>query len=66
MLQSNVTPAEVESVDDPQLSTSVTKGAEGIVVGAAVPDPAGLTQPFAAACVTVYVPEAVTVIELVV
>ena len=40
------------NVDDPQLSTTVTVGAEGIAVGFAVPDPAILVHP-PTVCVTV-------------
>ena len=40
------------SVDDPQLSTTVTVGVDGIALGAEVPEPAALTQPFTV-CVTV-------------
>ena len=41
------------SVDDPQLSATVTIGADGTAFGADVPDPAILVQPFAVVCVTV-------------
>ncbi len=40
------------NVDDPQLSTTVTVGAEGTATGAAVPDPFALVQP-PTVCVTV-------------
>ena len=33
------------NVDEPQLSTTVTIGALGIAIGAAVPNPFALTQP---------------------
>ncbi len=46
----------------PQLSTTVTTGADGIAFGAATPLPEGLVQPFTV-CVTVYVPAVVTVID---
>jgi hypothetical protein len=36
---------EAVSVDDPQLFTTLTEGAAGMVNGAAVPLPAGLVQP---------------------
>ena len=37
----------------PQLFTTLTVGAVGISLGAEIPLPDGLTQPFAAVCVTV-------------
>ena len=49
----------------PQLSTTVTTGADGISCGAATPLPEGLVQPFSV-CVTEYVPAVVTVIDEVV
>ena len=49
----------------PQLSTTDTVGANGIVFGAATPLPGGLVQPFTV-WVTVYVPAVVTVIDEVV
>ena len=39
-------------VEEPQLSTTVTTGADGIAVGFAVPEPFELVQP-ATVCVTV-------------
>src|SRR4051812_37455272 len=67
VLHANAPVADVASTDDPvQLSVTVTEGAEGAVFGAAVPEPAGLTQPFSSDCVTVYIPAAVTVIPVVV
>ena len=33
------------NIDEPQLSTTVTIGALGIAIGAAVPNPFALTQP---------------------
>ena len=65
MLHSNVPVALVDSVELPQLSTSVTEGAEGIALGEAVPEPAELVHP-PEDWVTVYVPAAVTVIDVVV
>ena len=59
-------PAEaVDIVELPQLSASVTTGADGVALGAAVPVPNALTQPFTV-CLTVYVPAVVTVTEVVV
>jgi len=49
----------------PQLSTTVTTGADGIAFGVATPLPEGLVQPFTV-CATVYVPAVVTVIDEVV
>ena len=46
LLHSNVPDALVESVELPQLFTTVTDGADGINFGAATPLPAGLLQPF--------------------
>src|SRR3989338_8399739 len=59
--QSKLVPV-VDSVEEPQLFTTVTTGAEGIVTGAAVPDPFAEVHP-ATVCVTVYVPAVPTVIE---
>ena len=59
-------PAVVESVEVPsQLSTTVTTGVAGVVLGAAVPLPGKLVQPFTVV-VTVYVPAVLTVIVVVV
>ena len=44
--------ALVVSVDAPQLSVTVTTGADGIAFGKAAPEPAALTQPLIV-CVTV-------------
>ena len=45
--------AVVDNVDVPsQLSTTVTTGVDGVVFGAAIPEPAALVQPFTV-CVTV-------------
>ena len=52
--------AFVESVDDPQLSVTVTAGAGGMATGAAMPLPAVLVHPFTVV-VTEYVPGVVTV-----
>ena len=61
VLHSNVPGAVVERVEVPsQLSTTVTTGVAGVVLGAAVPLPGKLVQPFTVV-VTVYVPAAVTV-----
>ena len=46
----------------PQLSDTVTAGAEGIVLGAAAPLPEALVQPFTV-CVTVYVAFVMTVMD---
>jgi len=45
VLHDSIPPAVVDKIDDPQLSTTVTTGAEGISLGAAVPLPAGLMHP---------------------
>ena len=50
----------------PQLFDTVTEGATGTIKGAAFPIPAKLVHPFRAVCVTVKLPEEVTVIEVVV
>ena len=56
VLHSRVPGAAVESVEVPsQLSTTVTTGVAGVVLGAAVPLPGKLVQPFTVV-VTVYVP----------
>ena len=52
VLHNNVPEADVESVELPQLLVTITDGAEGVVFGAAVPDPAALVQP-STVCVTV-------------
>jgi putative N-acetylmannosamine-6-phosphate epimerase len=66
VLHNRLPVAVVDKVDVPlQLSTTVTTGVEGVVFGAATPEPAALTQPFTA-CVTVYVPAEETVIDEVV
>ena len=44
--------ALVDKVDDPQLSVTLTTGADGIAFGKAAPEPAALTQPLIV-CVTV-------------
>ena len=46
LLHNNVPDAVVESVELPQLSATVTDGADGINFGAATPLPAALVQPF--------------------
>jgi len=45
VLHNSVPEAVVDKIDDPQLSTTVTTGAEGISLGAAVPLPGVLVQP---------------------
>jgi hypothetical protein len=52
-------------VELPQLSTTLTVGADGISFGAATPVPEGLVQLFTV-CVTEYVPAVVTVMDEVV
>ena len=53
VLQSKLPAAKVANVDVPsQLSTTVTTGVAGVVLGAAIPEPAVLVQPFTV-CVTV-------------
>ena len=50
LLQSNVPVALVERTEVPlQLSTTVTTGVEGVDLGAAMPEPASLVQPFTVA-----------------
>jgi hypothetical protein len=46
VLHSSVPAAVVDKVDEPQLSDTVTAGADGVVLGAAVPLPDPLVQPF--------------------
>ena len=66
MLHSKVPTEVVDKVEVPsQLSITATPGAAGVVLGAAIPEPAGLVQPFTV-WVTVYVPATETVIEVVV
>ncbi len=65
VLHSNAPVAVVDKVELPQLSTSVTKGAEGVLLGDAVFVPDMLVQPFTVV-VTLYVPAAVIVTEEVV
>ena len=60
VLHSSVPAAVVDNVDDPQLSATVTAGVAGVDLGAAVPLPDALVQPFTV-WVTVYVPAVVTV-----
>src|ERR1035437_1512399 len=64
LLHNKVPVAVVDKVDEPQLFTTVTDGAEGVVFGPAMPEPAALVHPLTV-LVTVYVPAAVTVIEAV-
>ena len=53
VLHNNVPVAVVDKVDVPlQLLTTFTIGVDGVVFGAAVPDPAALVQP-STVCVTV-------------
>ena len=60
-----VYPVAVSREVPSQLSVTFTTGAGGAVLGAAVPEPGRLTQPFTV-CVTVYVPDRVTDMEAVV
>ena len=46
VFHSRLPAAVVDKVDDPQLFTAVTTGVGGIVLGAAMPLPAGLVHPF--------------------
>jgi hypothetical protein len=46
VLHNNVPVAFAVRVELPQLSTTVTIGADGVAFGAAIPDPATLVQPF--------------------
>jgi hypothetical protein len=55
---------EAVSVEVPQLSATVTVGADGVAFGAAVPCAVALVQPFTV-CVTVYVALSETVIDAV-
>jgi hypothetical protein len=53
VLHNNVPEVVAESVEVPlQLFTTFTDGADGVIFGAAVPDPAALVQP-SRVCVTV-------------
>jgi len=65
VLHNNVPAALVDKVDVPQLFTTVTTGVDGIAFGAAVAEPAALTQPFTV-CVTLYDPAFATIIDAVV
>ncbi len=47
VLHNNEPVAEVESVELPQLFTTVTAGVAGVALGAAVPLPAALVHPSA-------------------
>jgi hypothetical protein len=59
----NRLPAELaDKAEVPQLSATVTTGADGIAFGAAMLEPAALVQPFAV-WVTVYEPPVATVME---
>ena len=58
--------ALVESVELPQLFTTVTTGAEGVVLGADIPLPAVLLQPLLPFAITVYVAALLTVMDAVV
>jgi hypothetical protein len=60
-----VPPAGIDSVELPQLFWTLTTGVAVVALGAAVPEPAALVQPFTV-LVTVRVPAVVTVIEFVV
>ena len=52
LIHNNDPPALVDNKVLPQLLVTVTSGADGINLGAAVPEPAALVQPFTV-CVTV-------------
>jgi mannose/fructose/N-acetylgalactosamine-specific phosphotransferase system component IID len=60
VLHCSVPAAVVDKTDDPQSLTTVTTGAAGVVLGAAVPLPGALVQPLTVV-VTVYVPALLTV-----
>ena len=60
VLHNKVPVAVVDNVEEPQLSTTVTTGVLGMLLGAEVPLPAKLVQPLTV-LVTVYVPALVTV-----
>ena len=63
LLQSNDPVAFVERTDVPlQLFTTVTDGASGVVLGAAIPLPATLVQP-SIVLVTVYTPAVLATIN---
>lgn len=62
LLHNNVPDAIVESVEFPQLFSTVTTGADGIIFGADVPLPASLVHPFTVV-VTVYIAASVTVMD---
>lgn len=62
LLHNNVPAAVVESVELPQLFTTVTLGVTGIVLGADVPDPVPLVHPLTVV-VTVYIAASFTVID---
>jgi hypothetical protein len=59
VLHSSVPAAVVDNVEDPQLSVTVTAGGAGAVLGAAIPLPDALVQPFTF-WVTVYVAASIT------
>ena len=52
LLHNIASPAGIDSVELPQLFTTVTTGAAGMVFGAATPEPAALLHPFTF-CLTV-------------
>ncbi len=52
LLHNNVPVAVVDNVEVPQLSMTLTMGAGGVALVAAVPEPGRLVQPFTV-CVTV-------------
>jgi hypothetical protein len=62
LLHNKLPVAVVDNVVVPQLSTTVTTGVDGVVFGAATPEPAALVQPLTVV-VTVYVPADETVID---
>ena len=52
VLHNKLPPALVDNTVLPQLLVTVTSGADGIDLGAAIPEPAALVQPFTV-CITV-------------
>lgn len=65
LLHNRLPVATVDKVEEPQLLATVTTGAEGIAIGAAIPEPEALVQPLIV-WVTVKVPAEATVIDEVV
>ena len=54
---------EAANIEFPQLSLTVTVGADGIDIGEAVPLAGALVHPLGIVCVTLYVPPVNTVID---